>query len=188
MKKNKLRTLREQKGLTQAELADLTHLSIRTIQRIESGTTIPKGHTLKILSEKLGIAKEELLSSNSHHKNPKPQSDLNLKLINLSALCFIGIPFGNILIPVIIWNRHKEDAMVDAIGRRIINFQILWTLVTCSLLILSPFLQDYFPSDFTLILNVGLLAAFINLCVIIKTAYDINVSPDNILPLKLRLL
>lgn len=182
MKKNKLRIQREKLGYTQAELADKTNLSIRTIQRVESGETIPKGHTLKILSEILGIEKEKLNSQEMRTKR-----NVNLKLINLSALSFIGIPFGNLILPFLIWNKKRADEMVDEVGRRILNFQIIWTLCTCLFLIISPFLQDYFPSDFSLILSVGLLAMLVNIFVIIKTALALNASEYDILSLRLRL-
>jgi transcriptional regulator with XRE-family HTH domain len=43
---SKLKQIREQQNLTQEELAEKSGISVRTIQRIESGTE-PKGHTLK---------------------------------------------------------------------------------------------------------------------------------------------
>ena len=41
--------LREEKNLTQTELAEKSGLSLRTIQRIEAGN-VPKGYTLKALA------------------------------------------------------------------------------------------------------------------------------------------
>lgn len=188
MVKNKLRNQREKLGFTQAELAEKTNLSIRTIQRVESGETIPKGHTLNVLSEVLDLEKEELMMKTSFDEKLTSKRNLNLKLINLSALCFIGIPFGNLIFPFMIWNKNREDETVNEVGKRVLNFQIIWTFCTCLLLIISPFLQDYFPSDFTLILNVGLLAMLINLFVIIKTAIALNASEYDVLSLKLRFL
>ncbi|MFK8006537.1 MAG: helix-turn-helix domain-containing protein [Saprospiraceae bacterium] len=183
-----IRSYREKLGFTQAELAEKTSLSIRTIQRVESGKTVPKGYTLKVLSEVFGVEKEELVAQKSTLKTEESKSNVNLKLINLSALGFIGIPFGNLIFPFMIWNKYREDETVNEVGSRIINFQIIWTFCTCLLLIISPFLQDYFPSDFILILNVGLLAMVVNICVILKTAIDLNASKYDVLLLKLRLL
>ena len=47
---SKLREIRERHNLTQEELSEKSGISVRTIQRIESGTE-PKGHTLKILTK-----------------------------------------------------------------------------------------------------------------------------------------
>ncbi|MFK7773476.1 MAG: helix-turn-helix domain-containing protein [Saprospiraceae bacterium] len=186
MKKD-IRSYRESLGFTQAELAEKTNLSIRTIQRVESGATIPKGHTLKVLSEAFGVEKEELLETFSS-ENLASESEVRMKLINLSSLSFLmGIPFGNIFVPYFFWNKYRADTIVDKVGRSVLNFQIIWTVSSCLLLIVSPFLQGFFPNDFTLILYVGLLAICVNIFFIIKTAISLNASQYDILPLKLRL-
>ena len=185
---NKIRTLREKLGYTQSSLAEQTNLSIRTIQRVESGQTIPKGHTLKMLAEALKIDKIELQEQPSLIESLNSEEDLKLKMINLSTLCFIGIPFGNILIPLLVWRKNKAHPIVDEVGRKIINFQIIWTSCTALLLIISPFLQHYFPWDFTLILMVGLLAICINLFFIVKTAFSLMRQEYDVLSLKLRFL
>lgn len=187
MIKSKIRTIREKSGYTQSKLAEQANLSIRTIQRIESGQTIPKGYTLNVLAEVLKVDKTELLQQ-PLIEPLSSEDDLKLRMINLSALCFLGIPFGNILIPFMIWNKNKAQLKVDEVGRRVINFQIIWTLCTAILLIISPFLQDSIPWNFTLILMVGLLAVCINLFFIIKTAFSLMRQEYDVLPLKLRFL
>ncbi|MDH4319273.1 MAG: DUF4870 domain-containing protein [Desulfobulbaceae bacterium] len=51
-------------------------------------------------------------------------------LCHLSALCaYIGIPFGHILGPIIIWQLKKNDyPMVDEHGKESLNFQISITI------------------------------------------------------------
>lgn len=188
MEKNKIRTFREKLGLTQAELAEQTNLSIRTIQRLESGESIPKGHTLKVLSEEFKVDKIELLPKEPTPNKIDSKRDINMKLINLSSLFFIGIPFGNIFMPIHFWKKYREDTLIDNVGRRIINFQIIWTVCTCLILVISPFLQIHFPYDFSLMLWLGLAAVGVNLFFICKTAISLNHSDYDILPLKLRLL
>ncbi len=56
---SKLKAIREQKNLTQEELSEQSKISVRTIQRIESGTE-PKGHTLRSLAQALEIEEIEL--------------------------------------------------------------------------------------------------------------------------------
>lgn len=46
---------RLRKGYTQQELADLTGVSIRSIQRIENGEVAPRGATLRLLGEQLEL-------------------------------------------------------------------------------------------------------------------------------------
>jgi len=184
---NKIKVTREALGYTQANLAEETNLSIRTIQRLESGNTIPKGHTLKVIAKALSIDKNELLGLDKN-EDINEKENLRLRLINLSALCFIGIPFGNIIVPFIIWNKKKDSPQVEEVIRRILNFQIIWTVCTCLLLIISPFLQAFFPENITLILLVGLLAICVNLSFILKTAYAMSRFDYEVASLKLRLL
>lgn len=187
MNKNRIRAIRETLGYTQSDLAEITNLSIRTIQRIESGQSIPKGHTLKVLAEALGLDKIELQQQQVLLESVDAAANSKMMLINLSTLCFIGIPFGNIVIPLWLWTKNKDYPKVNEVGRRIINFQIIWTLSTALLLIISPFLQAYVPADFPLILVVGLLAVITNVFFIIKTARALMRREYDILPLKFRL-
>lgn len=45
----KIAELRKAKGLTQEELVDKCKLSVRTLQRIESGEVAPRSHTIKVI-------------------------------------------------------------------------------------------------------------------------------------------
>lgn len=49
----KIIELRQNKGLTQEELVKQCNLSVRTLQRVESGEVEPRGYTLRLLSEAL---------------------------------------------------------------------------------------------------------------------------------------
>lgn len=53
---------RLRKGYTQQELADLTGISIRSVQRIENGEVIPREYTLRLLAKQLEL-KEMMLPS-----------------------------------------------------------------------------------------------------------------------------
>ncbi|MCK6583727.1 MAG: helix-turn-helix domain-containing protein, partial [Anaerolineales bacterium] len=50
-------------GMSQEDLAGASLLSLRTIQRIESGQTSPRGDTLKRLAGALKVPMEELIDS-----------------------------------------------------------------------------------------------------------------------------
>lgn len=59
----RLRFLRDQRGLTQDELAELAGLSRDGISRLERGTRSPQLKTIKKLAQALGVDPEELLGS-----------------------------------------------------------------------------------------------------------------------------
>lgn len=52
----RIKELREAKGLSQEELSEKTGVSLRTIQRIESGESVPRGSTLRQITSSLEVA------------------------------------------------------------------------------------------------------------------------------------
>ncbi|MGQ7869024.1 helix-turn-helix domain-containing protein [Sunxiuqinia sp. sy24] len=52
----RIKELRETKGLSQEELSEKTGVSLRTIQRIESGESVPRGSTLRTITSSLDVA------------------------------------------------------------------------------------------------------------------------------------
>lgn len=51
----KLVEIRNAQGLTQENVAEMCNLTVRTIQRIESGVVRPRAYTIKVISEYLGF-------------------------------------------------------------------------------------------------------------------------------------
>ncbi len=139
--KTKIADLRKNKGYSQERLADEAGVSIRTIQRIESGVTRPTGHTLGLVAHVLDTTVEELLKTNELlHNNADSDFELVNK-INLSALPGLVLPYGNFIIPFFIWRKHKHEVEVKEMGRRILNFQLLWSVAATLCFILVPMLH-----------------------------------------------
>lgn len=53
-------------------------------------------------------------------------------LCHLLALCgLLGVPFGNILGPLVMWLiKREESSFIDACGKEALNFQISMTIYT----------------------------------------------------------
>jgi transcriptional regulator with XRE-family HTH domain len=118
---------RIKRGMSQEDLAAESLLSLRTIQRIESGQTSPRGDTLKRLAGALRVPVEELIES-------ELQEDTNLVvLMNLTQLTFLAFPLLGVIIPLTIWltsrNRVRD---VDEVGQAILNFQTSWSILLFS--------------------------------------------------------
>jgi len=58
-----IKSQRLAKGYTQQQLADLTRVSLRSIQRIENGEVVPRAYTLTILAEHLDFDPQSIRSS-----------------------------------------------------------------------------------------------------------------------------
>jgi len=110
----KVSELRNEKGFTQEQLAEVCEVTPRTIQRIESGEVEPRAFTRNSLSNVL----EFDLGKN----------DLENERFWMAAL-HISSMFCIVLIPLLIWSWLKNRSyQVDKHGRQVMNFQITVTL------------------------------------------------------------
>ncbi|MFZ6009847.1 MAG: helix-turn-helix domain-containing protein, partial [Bacteroidota bacterium] len=135
----KISALRKRKGISQELLAENSRTSLRTIQRIERGTTSPRPYTLKAIADALSVSVEEIAPGSP--TKPGSEELTPLKFINSSALIVLVLPPMNILLPLLIWRKHKHLPTVDITGRKIISFQILWTISTIMILLGAQLLQ-----------------------------------------------
>jgi transcriptional regulator with XRE-family HTH domain len=87
---------RKSKNLTQEDLADLSKVNLRTIQRIENKENNPRGNTLKLICNALEIdlSTADLTQNTTNIENPTfSELILNyffLLIINLSLISIIG--------------------------------------------------------------------------------------------------
>ncbi len=70
-----LRDGRLSKGLTQKELSERSHISMRSIQRIENGELVPRSHTLKTLAKILELSFEDFMKSAREQEFTIPQGE-----------------------------------------------------------------------------------------------------------------
>lgn len=172
-----LKTIREFQNLTQEELAKKAGISVRTIQRIETGKK-PKGYTLRVLAKALSIKENELLLNQSERgillfdetKRIQETFPINytiLKLINLSSIPFIIFPPLNILVPLILMFKLKQT---NGFTKQLISIQILWTILAPIIFMIGIFLKQ--GNEFTLVLM--LLIVLSNVFIILRNAVEID--------------
>ena len=132
----KIKELRKKKGLSQEELAELAKVNLRTIQRIEKNESEPRGKTLNLICEVLEINIEDILDYGK-------LNDSNfLFFYHLSVISFLVIPIGNIILPLILWLTKKDKIIgLNEVGKNLINFQIIWTILTFTSVIGYAFLK-----------------------------------------------
>ncbi len=162
--------LREEKNLTQSELAPKTGLSIRTIQRIEAGN-IAKGFTLQTLANVFEIAPNKL--------QPEKQSTnvKRAKLINFSSLCGILIPYGGVLLPLFLTYK-TTDTKNKELGKCIVSIQILLAVALSVALIVSPFLQKGLNISFPIFLIPLIGTIVIQFVVVVVNGLSLNKKQD----------
>ena len=168
--KSIVKQLREEKNLTQGELAEKSGLSLRTIQRIEAGN-IPKGFTLKTLANIFETEPEKLVPSKEIVKLDRA------KLINLSSLIGLLIPFGGVLFPLILTYKTK-DSKNKELGKSIVSVQIILAVALAVSQIVSPFIQKLLSLHFPLFLVPLLLIFCLKLLIVIFNGISLNNKND----------
>ena len=120
----KIVEIRKRKGLTQERLSDLSKINLRTLQRIEKGTTEPRSETLSNICSVLEVQMEDLLDYG------KLDDTKFLQYFHLSVLTCLFFPLGSVLLPMILW-LTKRDLIIglEEQGRNVLNYQILWTIL-----------------------------------------------------------
>lgn len=157
-----VKNLRISKGYAQEELANLSGLSIRTIQRIEKGETIPRGHTLHQLGEVLEVKVSELVRQ---EQRMTVASKSSVRTIYLLVLIGIVVPLGNIIGPLIGWSMYKKESEVaDIVGKNVIVTQLIYTLMTTALMFYAVFtkLDQHQGYAFEWLIGLGFVLAVIN--------------------------
>lgn len=116
-----IKELRIKKGLTQEELANLTELSARTIQRIENGEVDPRSYTLQMIAKALDV-------DFSIFVEKAPDEGMEIKKVNdnkWSGLLHLSGLLPIIFPSVLIWN-YKKDKTKDSSNhfRAVITLQL----------------------------------------------------------------
>jgi transcriptional regulator with XRE-family HTH domain len=181
-----VKEIRAEKGHSQDELANLSGLSLRTIQRIESGESSPMGDTLKRLAEGLGLSIEELNNWNSD-ESPKlsiqsgkqyvhifenkvifsryeHKWDINeeykksINEINKSVLTLIIFTLLNFIIAVILIMNGKLDLSIYSGG-----FGLLFFTIAVTQMFFSSNSVIYFKDVVKMKIRITLLATNLNI-------------------------
>jgi transcriptional regulator with XRE-family HTH domain len=133
----RIATIRKSKGFSQEALAEQSGVSLRTIQRVEQGETVPRGYTLQALAAALNVTLEDFRAepeqaAPAESATPALRRDLDfLQVLSLSPLSFLLMPLLNIIVPWWLWRarRHNTEHVAE-LGRRIIAFQVLWQVAS----------------------------------------------------------
>lgn len=186
---------RLQLHLSQQELAALSGISLRTIQRIERGNSTGSPYVIRTLCKSLDIDLEDLVSDPDHHMeetataipvgsmNPvKDTYDRRLKYINFSALSVLCFPFLNLVLPAVcyfVFKKSLSGVHNTEAAMKILSLQILWSVFVVILMIAISVVDHYlFGIDEVMEIPLfiwGYLALIILLVLItLKTAGDIN--------------
>ena len=177
---SKLTEHREKLNLTQEELSKKSGISVRTIQRIESGID-PKGYTLKALAKALDINEKDLIKNND--LNQEPNSNL-VNLINLSSMIVVFIPIASFVLPLIITLIKKQ---LNSLTRQIITIQILWSVIMISVYLIGSII---FVNELGRNIGIGILLFLVlaNVFIILRNSAELNKNTQLFFSLKFSII
>ncbi len=165
----KISKIRKQKGMSQEELADLSKINLRTLQRIEKDENDPRGNTLKSICDVLQINIGELVDYG------KTEDNSYLMFLHLSIISCIIIPLGNIILPLILWMNKKSSVVnVNTQGKNIINFQILFSIVSNLLFFTWIYSKLIHANDWRFMVYIYFISILANIGYCIYVAVEIN--------------
>jgi len=119
----RIANIRKGKGFTQEQLADAARVNIRTIQRIESGETEPRGHTLTTIYDALEMNLENV----SGHEKVKDKAFS--VIFHASVMGGIFMPLGDIILPTILWAIKRDKvAGLEEDGKNLLVFRIIFDI------------------------------------------------------------
>ena len=162
----KITAERKKKGITQQQLADITKLTARTIQRIENGQSIPRSFTINAIANALDTTFQALQQEVQQDNNSLDLQSGNdqrhfLQLLTLSCYSYLLIPVIHFLIPLFILKKTSlKDIQTIAVARRIIRTQVIWTVATNLLMLLTLALNFISAIYFDRILIINFLLPF----------------------------
>lgn len=146
----KIADARNRKGLTQEELAALAKVNVRTIQRIESGQTVPRAYTLRAIASALGLPGDGPFTEGNLPVAATDNGDTDdfLRLFCLSCFSYLVLPFVHFLVPAWLLKRRKgKGPAVRHFASRVVRGQQCWvvaTMLVFLLVLLFNFLQASF--------------------------------------------
>ncbi|WP_319502963.1 helix-turn-helix domain-containing protein [uncultured Draconibacterium sp.] len=122
----KISETRKFKGLTQEELAELSKVNLRTIQRIENNESEPRGKTLILICEVLDIDIENLINSKK-----QIEDNINSNLVHGFTLASKGKRFLANLLETLIYSItifipytiYKTPSLKEFLNENTIGFE-----------------------------------------------------------------
>jgi transcriptional regulator with XRE-family HTH domain len=174
-----LKSFRRNKGMSQERLAEASRISIRTIQRIENGSSTGSAYTVAALARALQVEITDLYAGEELNRMTMPEGVRIVKMMNLVALAVIIVPLTNILFPAILFRKNRHDKTVGESGGKILSFQILWTLMTILMMVILPALLPLFfhslqGASIPLFIPVYYIAILVNIAFVIRFAAGLN--------------
>lgn len=112
----RIKQLRESKGLSQEELSEKAGLSLRTIQRMENGESVPRGSTLKNLASSLNVSSDYFSNLPQEKIEDIPNNSVRIKIRipwYLIGFSIIGGALGFLVGIILMFMKITSDTQLE---------------------------------------------------------------------------
>ncbi|OUS01042.1 hypothetical protein A9Q86_09875 [Flavobacteriales bacterium 33_180_T64] len=142
--KDKILQLRDERKISQEELSEASGISVRTIQRIEKDQVNPRPFTTRKLLEALNVSLEEFNSDSPKNSKYHIEESTKLNRFIMSNFLVFLLPVIFLIFIVAIWKKGTWSNTSNLICKKVLSFQILWTILSVILMLLNPFFINLF--------------------------------------------
>ncbi len=168
---DKMLQLRDERKMSQEELSVASGISVRTIQRIEKGQVTPRPYTARKLLEALAISLEEFNADAYNHSSDAIEENTRLNRFMISNFLVFLLPIFYLVVVIAIWKKGTWSNTSNVICKKILSFQVIWTILSVSITLLTPLLikllggqyviGQLFPTPILVYLCLSFMAVFI---------------------------
>lgn len=134
--------------MSQEELSVASGISVRTIQRIEKDEVNPRPYTTRKLLEALNISLEEFNANTHNHSKDTIEDSTKLNRFIMSNFLVFVLPIIFLIVLVVIWKKGRWSNTADLICKKILSFQIIWTILSVIVTLLTPFMISLFGGQY----------------------------------------
>lgn len=142
--------LRNKQKLSQEELSEVSGISVRTIQRIEKDAVSPRPYTARKLLEAFNVSLDEFNTNSDENSNVQSEDPANLNWFIVSNFLIFLLPVVYLGLLIIFWKKRKWSATSEIICRKILSFQIIWTIVSIAVTSFTYFLIGLFGGQYVI--------------------------------------
>jgi transcriptional regulator with XRE-family HTH domain len=145
---DKILQLRDERKMSQEELSEASGISVRTIQRIEKDEVKPRPYTARKLLEALNVSLEDFNADSQNNSNFNIEENTKLNRFIISNFLIFIFPVIFLIPVILIWKKGKWSNIADLICKKILSFQVVWTIVSVSITLLTPFFIKLFGGQY----------------------------------------
>ena len=147
---DKMLQLRDERKMSQEELSEASGISVRTIQRIEKGQVTPRPYTARKLLEAFNVSLEEFNADAYDSSKDSTEESTRLNRFMISNFLVFILPVFYLVFLIAIWKKGTWSNISNVICKKVLSFQVIWTILSVTITLLTPFFIKLFGGQYVI--------------------------------------